>query len=448
MTSRTRSTRSRTGRRPVAPLLAPVLAAALAAPLLTGCGSTGNADPVVVRASVPTSAPPVDPAQVSATSAATGAFGLDLLHTLTAAPEGAGRNLVLSPSGLATVLAMVLPGARGTTADELARALHTGLTPQQYALATGALNRAAPPTDGLTLRQADDLWVQQGFPLDQGYLATLAAAFGTGVHTADFRKDPQGARKTVNAAVEKATEGRIKDLFGEKAINPDTRLALTDALYLKAKWASPFKPAQTSDRPFHRLDGSTPAVATMAQSGTFRYAEGTGGILGQPWQAVELRYADGGTAMDLLVPAQGGFEAFGKGLDQAQLTMILDSLAERPVDLTLPRFHFDTANELTPVLRALGVNAAFDAADLSGIPGPGAGEQLKVGTVVQKATVQVDEDGTVAAAGSGVGIEAAGAAAPQKAVELHIDRPFLFLIRDTTSGRPLFLGQVTDPQAR
>ncbi|MEU1419260.1 serpin family protein [Kitasatospora sp. NPDC005751] len=446
MTSRTRSTRSRTRRRPAAPLLAPVLVAALAAPLLTGCGSTGVANQVV-RAPAPTSAPPTDPAQVAATAAATNAFGLDLLHTLTATPDGTGRNLVLSPSGLATVLAMVLPGARGATADELAKALHTGLTPEQYALATGALNRTGPPTDGLTLRQADDLWVQQGFPLDQGYLATLAAAFGTGVHTADFRKDPESARRTVNATVEKATEGRIKDLFAERTINQDTRLALTDALYLKARWAAPFKASQTSDRPFHRPDGSTPSVATMARTGTLRYADGSGGILGQPWQAVELPYADGGMAMDLLVPAQGGFEAFRKGLDQAQLTMILDSLTERSVDLTLPRFHFETANELTPTLRALGVAAAFDAADLGGIPGPGTDERLKVGTVVQKATVQVDEDGTVAAAGSGAGIEAAAGAVPKRAEELHIDRPFLFLIRDTTTGRPLFLGQVTDPQA-
>ncbi|MFD0272425.1 serpin family protein [Kitasatospora sp. NPDC127111] len=447
MTSRTHGTRS-PARRPAVLLLTATLTAALAAPLLSGCGSTGAAAPAVVRASVTASPPAADPAQVAATAAATDAFGLDLLHTLTAAPDRAGRNVVLSPSGLATALAMVLPGARGATADELAKALHTELTPQQYALATGALNHRIPPTDGLTLRQSDDLWAQQGFPLDQGYLATLAAAFDTGVHTTDFRKDPEGARKAVNAAVEKATEGRIKDLFGPNMINADTRLALTDALHLKAKWASPFKAAETSDRPFHRLDGSTPAVSTMAQAGMFRYAEGSGGILGEPWQAVELPYADGGLAMDLLVPAQGGFAAFAKGLDQAQLKLILDSLAERSVDLTLPRFHFDTANELTPTLRALGVNAAFDDADLGGIPGPGTSERLKIGAVVQKATIEVDEEGTVAAAGSGVSIGVAGAAAPKRPVQLHIDRPFLFLIRDTGTGRPLFLGQVTDPQAR
>ncbi|WP_406199578.1 serpin family protein [Kitasatospora sp. NBC_01560] len=449
MTSRTsRTSRTHpTGRRPAVLLLAATLTAALATPLLlAGCGSTAAA-PVVVRATTPASLPAPDPAQVAATAAATDAFGLDLLHTLTAAPDQAGRNQVLSPSGLATVLALLLPGARGTTADELAKALHTGLTPQQYALATGALNRRIPPTDGLTLRQADDLWAQEGLPLSADYLATLAAAFDTGVHTVDFAKDPEGARRTVNAAVEKATEGRIKDLFPERTINSDTRLALTDALYLKAKWATPFKAAQTADKPFHRLDGSTPVVSTMGQAGTFRYADGSGGILGQPWQAVELPYAEGGLVMDLLVPAQGGFAEFTKSLDQARLDGILGALAERSVDLTLPRFHVDTANELTPALRALGVNAAFDAADLGGIPAQGVNQALKVGTVVQKATITVDEAGTVAAAGSGVGVDVAAASAPKRPVELHVDRPFLFLVRDTGTGRPLFLGQVTDPQA-
>ncbi|MGW2251897.1 serpin family protein [Kitasatospora sp. NPDC001660] len=433
---------TRCPRRPAALLLA----AALAAPLVAGCGSTGAttpAAPAVIRVSAPATRPAVDPAQVAATAAGTNAFGLDLLHTLTATPDGAGRNLVLSPSGLATLLAMLLPGARGTTADELAKALHTGLTPQQYALATGALDRPAPAGDQVTLRQSDDLWAQQGYPVQPDYLQTLAAAFDTGVHPANFAKDPENARKAVNAAVEKATDGRIKELFARGQITGETRMVLTDALYLKAKWASPFKSEHTADRPFHKLDGSTPTVSTMGQSGSFKYAEGSGGIVGEPWQAVELPYADGGLAMDLIVPAQGGFAAFTKGLDQAQLDRILGGLAERPVDLQLPRFRFDTSNELTPALRALGVNAAFDKTEFGGITT----EPLRVGTVVQKADIEVDEDGTVAAAGSGAGM--AGAAAPAAhPAQLHIDRPFLFLIRDTAGGRPLFLGQVTDPQAR
>ncbi|SOB83577.1 serpin family protein [Streptomyces sp. 1331.2] len=435
-------TNSSTGNRRRAALL---LAAVLAAPLLSGCGSTGAGAGAEVRASAPASRPAVDPAQVAATAKATAAFGLDLLHVLTAKPDDAGRNLVVSPTGLATVLAMVLPGARGATADELAKALHTELDPKQYALAVGASDQQAKNGDQVTLRQSDQVWTQQGFPVEPDYLATLAADFDAGVHTTDFKKDPEGSRKAVNAAVEKATEGRIKDLFAPKAINPDTRLVLTDALYLKAKWASEFKPSHTEDRPFHKLDGTAANVSTMSRTGEFKYADGSGGILGEPWQAIELPYAGGNLAMDLIVPAQGGFAAFTKELDQPELDRILGALAEQPVDLQLPRFHFDTSDELTPALRSLGVHSAFDNADLSGIAKD---QPLAVSTVVQKATVQVDEEGTVAAAGSGVGIGVAAAPAPQQAAQLHIDRPFLFLIRDTSGGRPLFLGQVVDPQAK
>ncbi|MEU4113085.1 serpin family protein [Kitasatospora sp. NPDC028055] len=441
MTNSSSGTRRRPPRRPAALLLA----AALAAPLVSGCGSTGTTATGEQRASAPATRPAVDQASVAATAKATDAFGLDLLHALTASPGGAGRNTVVSPVGLATVLGMLMPGARGATAQELAKALHTELDPKQYALAVGALDRRTKNGDQLTLHQADEVWTQQGFPVNPDYLATLATAFDAGVHTTDFKKDPEGSRKAVDSAVEKATEGRVKDLFAPGAINADTRVVLTDALYLKAKWAAEFKPGQTADRPFRKLDGTASNVSTMSQTGEFRYAEGSGGIVGEPWQAVELPYAGGNLAMDLIVPAQGGFAAFTKGLDQPQLDRILGALSAQPVDLQLPRFHFDTSNELTPALRSLGVHSAFDAADLTGIA-----EQppLAVSTVVQKATVQVNEEGTVAAAGSGAVAGVAAVPAPRQAAELHIDRPFLFLVRDTSNGRPLFLGQVTDPQAK
>ncbi|MFE3107440.1 serpin family protein [Kitasatospora indigofera] len=429
-----------------------LLTAVLTTAPIAACGSTAGPGagpaPSVVRVSAPATPASAEPGQLAATAAATNAFGVDLYRALTA-DGGAGRNLVLSPSGLATALAMVLPGARGATADELSKALHTGLTPAQYAAATGALDRlsrAAGGKDGTVLRRSDTLWAQQGFALDPGYLATLAAAFDTGVRTTDFRKDPAGSRQAVNALVEQDTEGRVKDLFGPRDITPDTRLVLTDALYLKAKWREPFQHTHTSDQPFHRPDGNAAPVSTMGRNGALRYAEGSGGIAGQPWQAVELPYAGSNLAMDLVVPAQGGFEGFVRGLDAPQLDRILGGLAERQVDLTLPRFTFETSNDLVAPLRSLGVNTAFGDADLGGIPGPGEQERLKVDAVVQKATVAVDEDGTVAAAGSGVGIGAAAAQMPQQAVQLHIDRPFVFLVRDTATGQPLFLGQVTDPR--
>jgi serpin B len=425
-------------------------AAALAAAVLAACGS-GGTTPVTgpgggeVKAADAVRLTATD-TQRSATAAGTEAFGLDLYHALAAQPGRA--NVVLSPSGLATVLAMLLPGTRNDTERELATALHTTLPPEQYAAADGALDRAAH--DGLgkdvALEQSDTVWTQQGFPVQQDYLKVLAGAFDAGLRTADFAKDPEAARKEVNALVEQQTHGLIKDLFGPGSVDPNTLLALTDALYLKADWQTPFKHAETAARDFHLLDGRTSPVPTMAQTGLLRYAAGSGGITGQPWQAVELPYAGGHLAMDLVVPAQGGFEAFRKGLDAPQLDRILGGLAETEVDLALPKFSFETDSNLTGTLRDLGVRSLFtSAADLSGIPGPNAPQGLKVTTVVQKAKIMVDEQGTTAAAGSGVVAGTGAMAPPPHVAQLHIDRPFLFLIRDTATGQPLFLGQVTDP---
>lgn len=432
---------------------------AVLAAVLAGCGSTadstaGGPGSAVLRVTAPSATPTPAAGDLTATAAGTDAFGLDLYHAL-AAPHG-DQNLVLSPSGLATALAMLLPGSGGATAQELAKVLHTGLTPEQYALAMGALDRAAQPAAAvagtrdpvLVLKQSDTVWTQQGYPVRQDYLRVLAEAFDAGLRTTDFAKDPDGARKAVNALVEQQTNGQIKDLFGPGTVNASTGLVLTDALYLKATWQTPFPHSATSDQPFHRLDGSTPQVSTMARTTALRYAQGSGGITGQPWQAVELPYLGGNLAMDLLVPAQGGFDAFRKSLDQTQLDRVLGELTDTQVDLTLPRFSFEASNDLSPALTGLGLHSAFGpGADLTGILDPGAKQHLQVQAVVQKARISVDEDGTTAAAASGVVTGTSAVAPPRESAQLHIDRPFLFLIRDTHTGQPLFLGQVTDPHA-
>lgn len=194
----------------------------------------------------PPTAPPA--ADLSAAATATDAFGLDLLHALTGPNSGgAGEaNTVLSPSGLATALAMLLPGARGGTAQELATVLHTGLPPARYVAAMGAAGRAVQPGgpnqkagQAPVLKQSDTVWTQRGYPVQQAYLQTLAQAFQAGLRTADFVKDPDTARQAVNALVEQQTDGRIKNLLPPGSVDPSTVLVLTDALYLKAAWAHP-----------------------------------------------------------------------------------------------------------------------------------------------------------------------------------------------------------------
>lgn len=215
---------------------------------------------------------------------------------------------------------------------------------------------------------------------------------------------------------------------------------LTDALYLKAKWAEPFEPGETAPRTFHLADGTTADRSTMAGRVDEPFASGPG------WQYTEIPYAGDHMAMGVLLPDLGTFDTFRKGLDAQELASIASGTQTMPVDLQLPKFTFDYGAGLTQTLKALGMPTAFsDDADFGGIPAKPEG--LQITDVVHKAHIAVAEDGTTAAAATGVSVGASAIAEPPQSAVMHVDRPFLFLIRDTVSGQVLFVGQVTDPQS-
>lgn len=407
---------------------------------LSACSSSGGKakDEALIRVDAARATVPATALAAASTSANT--FGLDVFH---AVADGQADNVMVSPTSLATVLAMLMPGAKGQTAAEMAKTLHTSLPADQFAAALGALNSATVQrtlADKAEMQQFDTAWTQKGYDIQQPYLKTLAAAFDTGVHETDFQTAPEAARQTINKTVQDQTNGLIKDLFKPGSLDTSTRLALTDALYFKAKWAAEFEKSGTTDKPFHLLNGSTHDVPMMSDFHSYGYAEGNG------WQYTELPYQKQHVAMGVLLPAADTFDTFRTSLTADHLAAMTSSLSDAEVDLQLPKYTFDTDLQLTKALKSLGMTSLFDpeAADLSGIPAKP--DKLAVSTVVQKTHVTVDEEGTTAAAASGVSVATAGAVAAGKSAVMHVDRPFLFLIRDTVSGQILFLGQVTDPQ--
>lgn len=428
-----------------AALLTGALLAAVAA-----CGSSPAARAGVSgSAELVEAAPAAHPAvataaQLRSAALSSSALGLQVYRQLLA--EGAkSDNLAVSPSSLATALGMLLPGARGSSATGLSRVLGTaGLTPAQYATALGTLSRdeqVQARTDKNTLQQADDLWAQQGFGIRTAYLQTLAAAWNTGVHTTDFADNAAGSRQAINNLVQQETDGQIKNLFGPGAIDSSTRVVLTDAVYLHAPWALPFEKSRTTTQPFHLADGGTVEVPTMHRDDVLSYASVPG------WQAAQIPYQGGDLAMDLLLPdgTASGFAASAAALTPARLQSLLGGLSRSNVDLALPRFDFETGETLDSALSALGLGDLFGpGADLSGIPSDGT--PLSVHAVVQQTKVAVDENGTTAAAATGVAISSSlGVASNGRPHVLDLDRPFLFVIRDTGTGQILFLGQVTHP---
>lgn len=373
-------------------------------------------------------------------------FALDLYRALA---EGNKENLFFSPYSISLALAMTYAGARGETAAQMAQALHFALPQERLHPAFWALSWAlaeegeeAPSPEGrpFKLRVANALWGQEGHPFLPEFLELLVQNYGAGLERVDFAVDPEKARLTINAWVEEKTEGKIRELLEPGDVHRLTRLVLTNAIYFNAAWHYPFDERLTSPAPFHLLDGSQVLVPMMHRTELFAYAEGV------DYQAVELPYRgrDGlpsSFSMVIVLPKPGQFPAFEGALTLEKLCSILGELAPKTVALALPKFRFRTKFRLREALSALGMPLAFSPqADFSGMDGA---RDLFIDNVIHEAFVAVDEAGTEAAAATAVVMRLT--AAPFGPVEMKVDRPFLFLIRERETGAILFLGRVMNP---
>jgi serpin B len=373
----------------------------------------------------------------SGTTAALRDFGAELFAHLATKPG----NIACSPYSIALALAMTRNGARGTTATELDRVLHStslerlnrGMNALERQLAAGSADR---PVD-VALAVASSLWGQRSEPWQAPFLADLARYYGAGMHTVDYKANAEGARHDINGWISRHTRDRIPELLRSGAVDASTRLVLVNALYLKAPWRSPFRKDGTRPAPFTRPDGSRVEVPMM--SGTrirSGYREGPG------WQAVRLPYVGLQAAMTVLVPDAGHFERVQRDLSGPVLGDLLTGPADgTEVVVELPRWTFRYNVDLAAVLTALGMPTAFtEEADFSAMT---AAQRLAIGRAVHEAYVAVDEEGTEAAAATGVTMVALSL--PRRTVQLTVDRPFLFAIHDIATGTPLFIGRVTDP---
>jgi serpin B len=352
-----------------------------------------------------------------------------------------GGNLFASPLSIATALAMAYEGARGETATQMADVLHLSQDPAAlqgaFAALLGDLN-AAGQAGGFSLDVADALWAQQGFQLLADFVSAMQNGFGGGLKQVDFIHDADGATQTINDWVAQQTQGKITDLFAPGALNAYTRLVLTNAIYFKGQWATAFDAAQTYDAGFTLGSGDRVSAPTMHNTSGYRYMEKDG------FQVLELPYADGRLAMDVLLPTQSsGLSGLDASVIPSDLNSWLQGMSTQQVQVSLPKFTMTTQFDLIPALKALGMTDAFlsGGADFSGIS---AEQQLYIDKVAHKAFIDVNETGTEAAAATGVGVEMA-AEFPGGPVLFNADHPFLFLIRDTQTGSVLFTGQVENP---
>jgi len=355
-------------------------------------------------------------------------------------------NLFCSPYSISLALAMTYAGARGETAQQMADTLqfmleqdklHPAFNWLDAELASRGEGAAGKDGEGFRLNIVNAIWGQKDYEFLSSFLDVLAENYGAGLRILDFITEAEKSRVTINDWVSDQTEGRIEDLIPEGAIDEWTRLVLTNAIYFNAAWKYPFDKHMTADGPFYLLDGGQVSVPMMKQTESFGYTEGEG------YQAVELLYDGGELSMVILLPEAGNFEAFEETLNAQQVDAIINDLQNTQVALTMPRFEFDSEFSLKDTLAGMGMPIAFSgAADFSGMTG---NPELFISEVVHKAFVAVDEAGTEAAAATAVIMELT--AVPEPPVEVTIDRPFIFLIRDIDTGAILCVGRVMNPGA-
>ncbi|WP_255192860.1 serpin family protein [Natronobeatus ordinarius] len=391
--------------------------------------------------------PDVDEAALAAQVRGNVAFTLALLERLR--EEEPAENLFVSPYSVSVALAMTYAGARGETAEGMADALRFELEGEELHAAFGALedefarrnedgeeveqpfDDAGDENDGpaFQLNTANALWGQEGYGFREAFLELLEAYYGAGMQLVDFAGDAEAAREEINAWVEAETNDRIEDLLQEGDVSDLTRLVLTNAIYFLAPWRHDFDPAETAPGPFTGLDGEETEVDLMHQTAELRYAEVEG------HQLVELPYANRDTSMVVILPAEGEFEAFEERFSVDRLAIMLEEMSQPEVDLTFPKFGIESRFSLLEVMADLGMPLA---GDFSGMDDEGG---LEIGEIVHQSFVEVDEEGTEAAAATAVVMDES---APADHVEMVVDRPFLFYIRDRPTETPLFWGRVVD----
>ncbi|OPY42646.1 MAG: Serpin (serine protease inhibitor) [Methanoregulaceae archaeon PtaU1.Bin059] len=426
--------------RTVLPVLVSLVILAL---LLAGCTGPGGSGPPETE-QIPTLQPSESQPSASLGNVvdANNRFAIDLYQKIAGDPDYGDGNIFISPFSISTALAITYEGARGETADEIRSVFY--FPENQTVLRSGyadLIARLNSPLNAYTLRTANALWAEQTHSFLPDYLSTAERYYDAKTTNMDFTRQPEESRITINRWVEDQTEDRIKDLIPPGVIDSSTALVITNAIYFKGTWVKQFDAEKTRDADFVTGSGTTIRVPMMQRTddaAIFRYAET------EKFQVLEMPYeSGGGTGLSMLVvlPRENDIAGVTQSFDIGTLQEMRQSLALRVVRVYLPKFSIQTKYFLPRTLSEMGMPTAFTtAADFSGMDG---GRGLFVTDVIHQAFVEVNEEGTEAAAATAV-IMGKGVAIEDVPV-FRADHPFIFLIQDNETGNTLFMGRVSNP---
>lgn len=366
---------------------------------------------------------------------ASNTFGFDVFR-LILADELAKTNLFISPTSISLALGMTLNGANNATEDSMEYALRVNeLSPEQINMTyRDLIDGLTTADDKVLLSIANSIWYRMGFTVEDGFLAINTNYYNAEVAALDF-SSPE-ALNTINGWVSDQTNDRIPEIIDQ--IDPDNIMFLINAIYFKGTWTKEFNPESTFDGAFLLTDGTNKTVSTMA------FEEEIGYFDNGVFQACELNYGRGNYSMIVLLPElHASIDAVVEQLNTDNWSEWMQSFVQQKVKFTLPKFTFSYEKKLNDILSLMGMGIAFDpyGADFTGINTEGG---IYIDFVKHKTFVEVNEEGTEAAAVTVVGMSYTSYN-PDGPVEMYVDHPFVFAIREKTTGAIVFIGKVAEP---
>ena len=400
----------------------------LALILSSGC-TTGPSD------SPPLHTPPAHPADVSGTVDGNNRFALDYYSKV----KGSTENIFFSPWSMESALAMTYEGAREKTAEEMAATLHLQKDDAARRSAFASLYEQFNQKDpGYALSTANALWVQKDYQFLKEYLDTIETYYHGKASNVDYITATEEARKTINTWVEANTNNKIKDLIQPGILDADTRLVLTNAVYFKGTWIKEFNKEDTHKQDFKTGDGGFVPVDMMRRTdekALYRYAETS------DLQILEMPYKGERISMLVLLP-KNDIASLENTITQELLSQWRNSLKEQRVYVYFPKYKLDTKYSMAKDLQEMGMSSAFNDADFSGMDGT---KNLAISDVIHQAFVEVNEEGTEAAAATAVVMKEAAIQEGPVIPTFSADHPFIFIIQDKETGMILFMGRMSDP---
>lgn len=353
----------------------------------------------------------------------------------------ADKNAFFSPYSISVASAMLVAGAAGETKTEIQSALSFSTDGDAFNQAQNAVSQAllsrnragSEQANAQTLRLVNDLWLAPAYRPASAFLDTLSAYYGASTYLAPFETDPEASRKAINEKVATDTEQLIDELLPQGSVRSDVVFVLTNAIYFKANWAQQFGKAATQSEPFLSDSGASSPVPMMHAEFGARY------VAKSDYQAIALPYASNELELVAIMPTQGTFGAFIDGTSAESVARISGELTAGQVDLKFPKFGIESQVPLKARLQALGMLRAFDpGADFSPLGG-----SVYISDAFHDATIELDEEGTEAAAATA--FVGSVTSAPPTPVPLVFDHPFVFFIRDIETNALLFVGHYVAP---